>query len=220
MTIDDRAEEILESLWVGTEEMGREEVSLDDLGIKEEDKALQNLISQGYVSRDNDKVALLKEGRDEAEGTVRRHRLAERLLVDILDVKGELVNESACKFEHLLKKGIDDKICTLLGHPKLCPHEKQIPPGICCKETRESGVKLVSPLTGLKPEQSGSIAYLASRDSKKIKKLMSMGVLPGNRITLVSGFPSYVFQIGYSQFAVDREMAQNIYVRVEGEGRS
>ncbi|MGQ9629594.1 MAG: metal-dependent transcriptional regulator [bacterium] len=215
MEIGDKAEEILETLWIATEEEGKPSVSLDGLEVGGDDPSLQNLIELGFISLENGEVRLGEAGRKEAEDTVRRHRLAERLLVDVLDVRGELIDESACKFEHLLHKGIDDKICTLLGHPRICPHGKPIPLGRCCVEARESGEKLVSPLTGLRPGQTGKIAYLHAGDSKSIQKFIAMGILPGTPIALIRRFPSYIFQVGYSQFAVDEEMARNIYVRLE-----
>lgn len=214
-TLDSNAEEILETLWVCTMEEGCSGVSLRGLDIdNEDDPSLTSLIELGFVSLKDGEVKLAKAGYREAQNTVRRHRLAERLLVDVLDVRGELIEESACKFEHLLHKGIDDKICTLLGHPRVCPHDKPIPPGRCCQEARDSGEKLVSPLTGLGPGQSGKIAYLHSKDFKKIQKLMSMGIIPGASIELTRRFPSFVFRVGYSQFAVDEEMAKDIYVRL------
>lgn len=42
---------------------------------------------------------------------------------------------------------------------------------------------------------------------------MAMGILPGNPITLTHAFPSFVFTVGYSQYAVDRDMAEAIYVK-------
>ncbi|WP_244372834.1 iron dependent repressor, metal binding and dimerization domain protein [Archaeoglobus fulgidus] len=66
---------------------------------------------------------------------VRLHRLAERLLSDILGFKD--VEEHACRFEHLIDDEAEEAICTLLGHPQVCPHGRTIPAGNCCiiKET-------------------------------------------------------------------------------------
>ncbi|PIU41687.1 MAG: DtxR family iron (metal) dependent repressor, partial [Candidatus Omnitrophica bacterium CG07_land_8_20_14_0_80_42_15] len=61
--------------------------------------------------------------------------------------------------------------------------------------------------------QKGEVAYIHSKDHKKLQKLMAMNILPGMEITLIQSFPSYVFQIGQSQFAIDKELAENIFVR-------
>jgi putative ABC transport system ATP-binding protein len=73
-------------------------------------------------------------GEARARSVIRRHRLAERLFVDVLSIRDEHeVEESACKFEHILSPEVTDKMCTLLGHPTACPHGSPIPPGDCCK---------------------------------------------------------------------------------------
>lgn len=46
-----------------------------------------------------------------------------------------------------------------------------------------------------------------------MQKLMAMGVLPGNRIVLIQTFPSYIFRVGFSEFAIDTNMAREIFVR-------
>lgn len=68
------------------------------------------------------------------------------------------MEEAACQVEHIVKKGIEEKICRLLGHPETCPHGKPIPPGDCCRKARETKVKFVAPLASLKPGETGTIA--------------------------------------------------------------
>lgn len=213
MRLSDRAEEILEALWIATEEKGELSVSFDRLNIGPGDEGLNYLGSRAYIEVKGERVYLRPEGRDEARMSIRRHRLAERLMMDVLDVKGESANERACEFEHLLREGVDAKLCTLLNHPTTCPHGKPIPPGACCDEARSSGEVGVVALTELKAGEEGEIAYLAANDSKKMQKLMSMGVLPGNQFELRQAYPSYVFRIGHSEFAVDSGLAREIFVR-------
>ena len=169
MKLSDRAEEILEALWIATEEKGELSVSFDRLNIGPGDEGLSYLGSRAYVEVKGERVYLRPEGRDEARMSIRRHRLAERLMMDVLDVKGESANERACEFEHLLREGVDAKLCTLLNHPTTCPHGKPIPPGACCDEARTSGEVGVVALTELKAGEEGEIAYLAANDSKKMQ---------------------------------------------------
>jgi DtxR family Mn-dependent transcriptional regulator len=77
--------------------------------------------------------------------------------------------------------------------------------------------RLIAPLIELQPNQRGHIAYIQLNDPKRLQKLMAMGVLPGVPITLLRRFPSFVFEAGYSQFAVDKEIAADIYVRLARE---
>lgn len=217
MIVSEQAEEILEALWIAREERGSDRISLSALREMPDHVTLKELIGTGIVERRGaEEILLTERGLHYARDAVRRHRLAERLLTDILSVKEDVLHETACQFEHHLHKGIDTNICTLLGHPKICPHGKPIPPGKCC----ERGMKVASPavasLSDLRPGQGGHVAYLHTTDPKMAQMLISMGVVPGVVITLLAGFPSYLFQLGEAQFAIDREVAGEIHVRVRG----
>lgn len=211
--LSEKAEEILESLWVTTVEGDNVGCLMDSLGVVSDAVELLELIQRAYVEVRDDRVHLRKEGRAEARMTVRRHRLAERLTMDILGIEGDEGNEQACEFEHLLRQGVDTKLCTLLNHPTTCPHGNPIPPGECCVKARQDGEPGIVPLTELKSSEHGEIAYLSVSDDKKMQKLMSMGVLPGTQLVLVQKFPSYIFKVGHSQFAVDDILAREIYIR-------
>ena len=211
--LSEKAEEILESLWVMTIEGDNVGCLLTSLKVSLNSGELAELIQRSYVEIRGDRVYLRKEGRPEAQMTVRRHRLAERLTMDILGISGAEGNDQACEFEHLLRQGVDVKLCTLLNHPTTCPHGNPIPPGECCIEARQQGEPGIVALTELKSGESGEIAYLAASDDKKMQKLMSMGVLPGSQLLLVQKFPSYIFKVGNSQFAVDDMLAREIHIR-------
>lgn len=207
----DRIEEILESLWIITVEAKKDKC---DFSILKDDEAIKELMKTGYVTISDGQLSLTDEGKNEARKCVRRHRLAERLMADVFDEKGTLIHESSCKFEHLLHKGLEKSICTLLGHPKTCPHGKPIPPGSCCLDvSKEQLKKIIMPLTELEVNKKGKVAYLHTGNRDILQKVIAMGVLPKAEIMLIQKFPSYVIQVGKSQFAIDKEMASNIYVR-------
>lgn len=210
MKINERAEEMLETLWVRTEE---EKKASAEVGIAKNEPEIDELCKSGYIKLVNGKIILTEKGKSEGEKIVRRHRLAERLFADVLDIKKELVHPLSCQFEHLLHEGIEENICTLLGHPKTCPHGRPIPQGECCRKFKESIARVVSSLIDLKANQKGKIAYLHTQDHKKLQKLMAMGIFPGAAVTLLQKFPSYVLQIRQSQFAMDKELAECIFVR-------
>jgi Fe2+ transport system protein FeoA len=73
------------------------------------------------------------------------------------------------------------------------------------------------PLVELQPGQTGRVACLDAHQPAALRKLMALGVLPGNPIRLLRRSPAFVFQVGYSQFAVDESVAGAIYVRVDDE---
>ena len=212
MKISEAAEEILETLWVHVEES---KLGPMDVGVAKGEPAVDELGKSAYVKVTDGKINLTDKGRLEGQKIVRRHRLAERLFADVLDIKKTLVHPISCQFEHLLHEGIEENICILLGHPKTCPHGRLIPQGECCKKSEDSINKVITALVGLKVNQKAKVAYIHTRDRKKLEKIMAMGVLPGMAIILIQKFPSYVFQIGQSQFAIDKDLASGIYVRLE-----
>lgn len=211
MVLSDRAEEILETLWGELVEQKKEKC---DVSILKDDESLKELVNSGYVEIKDSEVSLTAKGKEEAKNCVRRHRLAERLLADVIVVKGKLVHETSCKFEHLLHKGIDDNICTLLGHPKTCPHGRPIPEGNCCKDVRRTPKKLIIPLSELEINKKAKVSYIHTKDHNMLQKIIAMGALPNTDIVLIQKFPSYVFQSGKSKFAIDKELASCIYTRI------
>jgi DtxR family Mn-dependent transcriptional regulator len=212
MKLSEKAEEILEALWVA-EEGGLIFLDPEKIGIAVDDPAFAELTGHALIELRHGMVSFRPEGREEGKITIRRHRLAERLMMDVLNIRGDEGEYKACQFEHLLNEGADIKVCTMLNHPATCPHGKPIPPGACCDEARAQGDLGVVPLTEFKSGQDGEIAYIQTEDHKKMQKLMAMGVLPGNKITLVQSFPSYIFRVGYSEFAIDTNLAREIFVR-------
>lgn len=69
-------------------------------------------------------------------------------------------------------------------------------------------------LIELKQGQKGFVAELNTNDESILKKLMSMGILPGMPLKVIQTFPSYVFQVGYTQVAVDKGIASAILVNI------
>lgn len=210
MTLSDRAEEILETLWIETIEHKKE----CNAGILKDDDGLKELLGLGHAEIKADRVKLTHKGREEAQSCVRRHRLAERLFADVFDIKKKLVHETSCRFEHLLHKGLDDNVCTFLGHPKTCPHGQPIPEGSCCRDAKRMPSKLIMPLSELGVNKKAKISYLQTQDRAALQKIIAMGALPKTDIVLIQKFPSIVFKIGKSQFAIDKELASHIYVRI------
>lgn len=176
------------------------------------DATLNAAAAAGLITREAGRAIPTASGLEAGKCIVRRHRLAECLLKDVLQVTGEEAEEDACTFEHILRPGLEDKICTLLGHPLVCPDGHAIPRGECCLKAEKDKVQEVGPLCDGRAGQTGVVAYLSTRDNREIQKLMAMGILPGSDIRLIRLFPSYIFSIGQSQFTVDRALAEKIFV--------
>ena len=135
MKLTESIEEYLETMYVFLEE------GKDVVRVKEMAEALnitpasvvemfKKLESFGLIEYTKEGAKLTNTGIKEAERIVRNHRLVEVLLEKVLKVKVD--EEVVCKMEHTISKEIADAICTLLNHPKACPHGKPIPRGGCC----------------------------------------------------------------------------------------
>lgn len=210
MKVSENAQELLEQLWIAIEEEEQPGLSVADT----QPDGIDELVRLGLAGRKEQQLMLTAAGRPEAAQAVRRHRLAERLLSDVLMTEEALIDDQACRLEHTLFEGLDDSVCTLLGHPQFCPHGRPIPQGRCCQQKQESVSRMIAPLSKMKPGQYGRIAYIQMNSPVRLQKLMAMGVLPGVPITLLRRFPSFVFEAGHSQFAVDETIAGDVYVRL------
>ena len=209
-------EEVLELVWTLEEVHGKAEkgLLLDKVDIPTPEETLNRLIREGYVKIADTHVEFTKKGREDARLIIRRHRLAERLLNDVLEVKEDAMDSNACKFEHFLDEEVTTSICTLLGHPTSCPHGKAIPPGNCCEKINKEIRPVVAPLTELRLGDKAKISYIVTKYHERLDRLSSMGLLPGVQIRLHQRQPTYIIQMGETQIALDTAIARDIYVRL------
>jgi len=211
-------EEVLEHVWTVAEQ-GRE-VTDDDISSVLPPgplrQTLRKMIGGGLIEKDGNRLRLTPMGNELAEQVVRRHRLAERLLTDVLDVGTAESETSACQFEHCLSAEVADSICTLLGHPRTCPHGKPIPPGECCRAREKAPSPIVVPLSDLQVGQQARIVYILSHRNHRLDRLTSLGLLPGSTVRLDQRSPSFVVSVGESEAALASSIAHEIYVRPFG----
>ncbi len=89
---------------------------------------LKRLVRDGYVEMDNRRqVTLTETGNQAAEAVLRRHRLTERFLVDMLGMQWHQVHEEACRLEHFISGAVEARVITTLNNPTTCPHGNPIP---------------------------------------------------------------------------------------------
>lgn len=174
---------------------------------------LAELEKAGYVRLRSGRVELTESGETRAKLLVRRNRLAEVLLEQVLDVSAEETAYTACLWEHMLTREVTDNICTFLGHPRQCPHGKPIPPGDCCKQMSRDVTPLVQPLTSLRIGGSGRISFITPKVHKRLDRLAALGVVPGTSIHLKQKSPSYVIRVGETEIAIEEAVAADIFVR-------
>lgn len=102
-------------------------------------ETIGRLSDQGFVELAGDRsLHLTEKGRHLATTVVRRHRLAERLLTDIIGLEWEKVHREAARWEHAISADVEEKLVELLGDPATCPHGNPIPGSKRATATRPS----------------------------------------------------------------------------------
>ena len=112
----------------------------------------------------------------------------------------------------LTSEEVEDNICRILGNPENCPHNNPIPKG---DGDMELGNEYSVPLVSCHSGESGEVSYIKTEDARKLRKIMNLGLIPGSRICLIQKFPNYVFQLGNTQLAVDKELANEIFIKLD-----
>src|SRR5438552_7294934 len=89
---------------------------------------LKRLVRDGFIEMDAKRqVTLTEEGNRAAEAVLRRHRLTERFLVDMLGMQWHQVHEEACRLEHFISGAVEDRVIASLNNHTTCPHGNPIP---------------------------------------------------------------------------------------------
>lgn len=219
MMIHPPEDEILEKLWEMKEERRSAEGAAAlglNLGAAELEQGLADLERSGAI-RTGATIDLLPSGEERGRAIVRRHRLAEILFTEVLDVDLADAERSACELEHTLSERVVDRVCTFIGHPPKCPHGRPIPQGSCCHRFERKVDPLVTRLDDLAIGSSGLIAFISPRHPSRLQRLASLGVIPGSEVRLVQRRPSIVIGCGETSIAIEREIASEIWVRPRAE---
>jgi len=206
-------DEVLERLWLRDERVftpGPEHGCLaEDIG----PQVYDHMVRDGLIERSNGDYAMTGAGRARAAEVIRNQRLVERMLTDILRVSETAMASQACEFEHYLHDEVVESICTLLGHPRQCPHGYEIPPGPCCTRAEREVESIICPLTDLRPGQFGKVVYIETQEHQRLDRLMAFGLLPGREVRVHQIRPTLVLFIGETQLALDVDIAECVHVR-------
>jgi len=215
MLIHPLSDEVLEKLWY-LDEAGRRVASAPDIRLKVDPSELAAMLDQldssGMIRR-HELIELTAPGEERARAIVRRHRLAEVLFAEVLQVSMEDAEASACELEHTLTERVVDRVCTFLGHPPKCPHGKPIPRGSCCKLFDRRVEPLISRLADLPIGRSAPIVFIAPGSAARLNRLATLGVVPGTSVRLLQRKPSVVIECGETALAIEEDVAGEIYVR-------
>ena len=111
-----------------------------------------------------------------------------------------------------MSEEVEDNICRILGNPENCPHNNPIPKG---DSDTDLGNEYFVPLVSCHSGESGEVSHIKTEDARKLRKIMNLGLIPGSKICLIQKFPNYVFQLGNTQLAVDKELAGEIFIKLD-----
>lgn len=211
--LTEKQEEIMEAIWGAAE---NKNYSIDAIKkrcvIEFSEGDLTELEQQGMIVRNAEKILFSSEGKALGQAILRRHRLAEVLVSSILRLKNSAMEEVACKVEHCLAPEVEESICTLLGHPQICPDGKPIPKGRCCEKRLRVVHNTVVSLRELKPSEKGKITFIRPGSHSNLHQLISMGLQPGVTVTVHRTNPAFCIKFENTELALDEEIAKNIFV--------
>ncbi|MGI8577411.1 MAG: metal-dependent transcriptional regulator [Nocardioidaceae bacterium] len=166
-------------------------------------------------------LELTSEGGMLAMRVMRKHRLAERLLIDIIGLEWEQVHVEACRWEHVMSETVERRLLEILGHPTVSPYGNPIP-GL--DELGAGGHRLEEFLDGVEAldtivaddEQRvivGRIAEPLQTDEELMSVLSRVGALPGAVLTVARGAGGVLIGSGGEAAEIDLEAASHLFVR-------
>jgi DtxR family Mn-dependent transcriptional regulator len=173
---------------------------------------VERLEKEGYITHEPYRgVKLTERGLKIALQVVRRHRLSERLLTDILHVEWDKAHDAACKLEHGITDEIIKPLEKALRHPKTCPHGNPIP-------TKCGGIieDKSYPLSTLNEQEQGTIVKITEEKSDMLHYLNTLGLVPGASIQVVEKAPfdgPVTLKVDGNSHALSRTMASIIRVK-------
>jgi len=163
------------------------------------------LESDGYVARAEDKsLSFTASGRQHASQIVRRHRLIERFLTDVLNIPWDEVHEEAERLEHAMSPTLEERMLAAIGDAKTCPHGHPIVAG-----AREPGV----PLADVEEGASLRVLRFENEAEDVLHYLKGAGIHPGLEGTLAAAADDEVaIESGGDRHVVTRSVAETVSV--------
>jgi len=191
----------------------------EDLGVSAPTvtEMVKRLRREDFVSVGNDReIVLTERGRDAAEVLIRRHRLSERLLTDILGMTWAEAHEEACKFEHVISPAVEAHLARVLDYPTTCPHGNPIPGS---GQVSETLVRLSDAQAGAR----GVLRCIEGEDGELLGYVQGLGLIPGTTLAVGDFAPmegpvriALIRNEGEESVFVALAAAERILIEVDG----
>ncbi len=159
---------------------------------------LDRLEADELITRSDRRIAMTPEGAALAQGVVRKHRLAERLLVDVIGLDWEKAHQEAGRWEHVISDEVEARLVVLLGNPTTCPHGNPIPGA-------EAPGRSERPLADAAQGEQVRLERITEsveHDSAALAYLGRHGLTPGTTVTVGSRAPDGTLTVVVDDTAV------------------
>ncbi len=176
-------------------------------------EAFHRMERSNLISVDDHVISLTPQGRIEAESVVRRHRVAERWLTDVLGFDWAKADEEANKLSHAFSTEVVERLSEIMGEPRTCPHGNPIPGNWPRPEF--SGLRLDDAPQGVDLQVERVVEH-AEVDAKLLRYLWGHGVVPGVHLTLldkVSGAGTVTVELNGQVVSLGISAASKVQVR-------
>jgi DtxR family Mn-dependent transcriptional regulator len=166
-------------------------------------------------------LRLTDTGRKQAIAVMRKHRLAERLLADIIGLEWDQLHIEACRWEHVMSEAVERRIVALLDKPLVCPHGNPIP-GLQELGLPYASTKDMSQLPTLSSSATGEgcsvtimrISEHLQPDDELMRELSAAGVIPGQVVTLTRATGGIEISSGTHSTVLSADVTDGIFVSI------
>jgi DtxR family Mn-dependent transcriptional regulator len=171
---------------------------------------------------DDRHLELTAKGRHEAVGVMRKHRLAERLLADVIGLDWEDLHIEACRWEHVMSEKVERRIVALLEKPLVCPHGNPIPGldqlGLPFATTDHVGVLVSLTEAAAGPDDEVVINRISEQlqpDAALMHRLDEAGMRPGGRVNVAPAARGVEVWTGDGTHTLfDRTVCDHVFVHL------
>jgi len=174
---------------------------------------LDRLTTDGYIHRSGRTIALTEQGRVVADSVIRKHRLAERLLVDVIGLPWHKAHLEAGRWEHVISDEVEERLIELLGNPTTCPHGNPIPgaPGARDHSASQRSLADVGPGETVRIER---ITEEVELDMDSLEYLDEHGLIPGRSARVRNRAPdgTLTLDVDGSAVALGPAICQQMFV--------
>ena len=179
---------------------------------------LKKLSTDHYINYEKyHGASLTNKGMEVALKIKRKHRLLERFLVDIVGANRTESHEEACRLEHVISDDSAKTICQLTNNPQFCPDGEPIP-ACLDKDCATCDTEPSVPLDTLNDGDSAEIVCLRGSESTDLRRLISMGFVPGRMVKLEERVPMggpLLVKLEQSRIALAKDFARSVLVHRE-----